>query len=205
MKLCQPGEKPKKHHSRKVTRSKYGNDRVIIYRDEEMHNKMVSEYLAQIGIDDVHTEEKLSQLAPQFGVIVLRTNIDSKSASASDVYHYHKKRWKIETHYNFVANVIRFCGLQQSDYYSMEGLSFLMITVGQVKNAFLNKIRSSKERYVRNLSIAEVIAKTGRVKISQHQDKQWYFSCTSKKKALLMKELGVDIGGDLRKLNISQL
>lgn len=205
MESCKPGEKPKKRYPRKITRSKYGGDRVIIYRDEEMHRKMVSEFWSQIGTDDVHTEEKLAQLGPEFGIIVLRTNKDSKTAPASVVYHDYKKRWKIETHYNFVANTVKFCGLRESDYYSMEGLSFLMITVGQIKNAIIKKIRSSKEHYVRTMSIAEIIAKSGRIKVSQHQDKQWYFSCASKKKTLLMKELGVDIGGDLRKLNISQL
>lgn len=202
---CKPGEKPKRHYPRKIKHSKYGDDRVIIYRDEEMHRKMVSEFWSQLGTDDTHTEEKLTQLGPEFGIIVLRTNRNSKAASAPDIYHRYKKRWKIETHYNFVSNAVRFCGLQESDYYSMEGLSFLMITVGQIKNAVLNKIRSSKERYVRTMSIAEVIAKAGRIKVSQHQDKEWHFSCASKKKTLLMKELGVNIGGDLRKLNISQL
>ena len=202
---CRPGTKLKKIYPRKITRSRFGNDRVIVFRDEDMHNKMVAEYLSQIGMDETHTEEKLSQLGPEFGVIVLRTNKSVEMASASVCYCDYKKRWTIETHYNFVKNAINFCGLQECDYYSMEGLSFLMITVGQVKTSFLKKLKSSKERYVRNMSIAEALAKAGRIKVSQHQDKQWYFSYASKKKMILMQELGVDIGGDSKKLNISQL
>ncbi len=126
-------EKIRKYYARKIKRSKFGDDRIIMYRDEDMHDKMVSEFREQIGKDDFHSEEKLQELGPQFGIIILRTNRDKKTKSPEAVYSDYKKRWKIETHYNFVENIVRFYGLKTDDYYVMLGPNFLILTVGQVK------------------------------------------------------------------------
>lgn len=201
---CRDGEKPKKHYSRKVKRSDYGGDRVIICRDEAMHKKMVDEYLSQIGSDDEHTSEKLEELAPGFGVIVLRTNLDKEQHSPSDVYCKYKKRWRLETHYNFVENIVRFCGLKTEDYYSMQGLSFLIQVVGQIKSDFMKKMKSSPSKYVSHLSVKECLVKAGHLKLSQHMDGKWRVSITTKKIAELMEQMGVDVKSDVQKLNLSQ-
>ncbi len=197
---CNPGEKPKKHHARKITTSSYGDDRLIIYRDEDMHNKLVSEFRSQIGIDAEHTEERLAELAPEFGIIVLRSNLDKKAFPASVVYKNYKSRWGIETHYNFVANTVKFCGLQTEDYCSMQGLSFLILTVGQIKSAVVEKMKSASS-YVSHLSIKECIIKASRSKLSQHIDKSWHVAVTTKKHADLLLEMGVNVEADIKKLN----
>ena len=202
---CPPGKKPKKYPRTKVKRSAYGDDRVIMFRDEDMHSKMVAEYRSQIGRDDEHTEEKLAKLGPEFGLIIMRTNLESDKADPSVVYCDYKKRWTIETHYNFVENTIKFCGLKTSNYSSMQGLSFLMITVGQIKSCFVKKMASSESQYVRTMSIKESLTKAACFKLVQNQDKVWRISMASKKKAELLQEMGVDVAGDIKKLNISQL
>ena len=202
---CPPGKKPKKYPRKQVTRSAYGNDRVIMFRDEDMHNKMVAEYRSQIGSDDEHTEEKLTKLGPAFGLIIMRTNLESDKADPSVVYCDYKKRWTIETHYNFVENTIKYSGLKTSNYCSMQGLSFLMITVGQIKSYFVKKMASSKSQYVRTMSIKESLTKAACFKLVQNQDKVWRISMASRKKTELLQEMGVDVAGDIKKLNISQL
>ena len=137
---CKPGEKLKKYPYTQIKRSAYGDDRVIMYRDEDMHSRMAAEYRSQIGSDDVHTEEKLAKLGPEFGLIIMRTNLGKEKADPSVVYGDYKKRWTIETHHNFVENTIKFCGLKTSDDCTMQGLSFLMITVGQIKAMFVNRM-----------------------------------------------------------------
>ena len=198
------GEKPKKHYSRKVKRSAYGGDRVIIFRDEDMHEKMVREFLSQIGSDDAHTEEKLAELGPGFGVIVLRTNLaKGKAKSPSEIYCKYKKRWKIETHYNYVENIVKFCGLKTEDYYSMQGLSFLIQIVGQIKSEYMKRLRSSASSYVKHLSIKESLVKASHLKLSQHKDRKWHISVTTKKIVELMSHMGVSIEDDIKKLNSS--
>ena len=193
-------EKPKKHYPRKIQRSTFGSDRLILYRDEDMHAKMVSEFRQQIGMDDQHTEERLAELGPTFGIIVLRTNLKGKQVTPGEVYHHYKKRWKVETHYNFVANTIKFCGLQTEDYCSMQGLSFLILTVGQIKKAVQNKMKSASN-YVSHLSLKECIVKAAHLKLAQHIDKTWHIAITTKRHADMMAEMGVNMSEDIKKLN----
>ena len=196
--------KPKKHYTRKITRSEFGSDRVIMFRDEEMHDKMAAEFLEQIGIDDFHSEENFNKLSPYFGIIVLRTNLSKKEVPAQTVYENYKQRWKLETHYNFVENIIRFYGLKTDDYYVMQGLSFIILVVGQIKAGFKNKQKASTSKYVNHLSTKECLVKAARLKLSQHQDKKWYLPVTTQKTVELITEMGVDMASDLKRLNVSQ-
>ena len=84
--------KPKKHYAQKIKRFAYGDDRVVMYRDEDMHDKMIAEFRQQIGSDDEHTEERLAKLGPGFGIIVIRTNLEKAYYSPKDVYENYKKR-----------------------------------------------------------------------------------------------------------------
>ena len=82
----------------------------------------------------------------------------------------------------------------------MQGLAFLTTTFGQIKSAFVKKMRASSP-YVKNMSIRECLAKAGRLKLSQHKDKKWYVAVTVKKTAEMVQEMGVDIAEDVRRLN----
>ena len=138
-----------------------------------------------------------------FGVIVLRLNL-SKETTASVAYCNYKKRWSIETHYNFVENIIRFYGLKTSDYYTMQGLSFIILVVGQIKSSFKKKQKSSSSNYVRHLSIKECLIKAARMKVSQHINKKWHFAASTQRTLELLKEMGVNITNDLTRLNSFQ-
>ena len=54
------------------------------------------------------------------------------------------------------------------------------------------------------MSIKDSLTKAA-CKLVQNQDKVWRISMASKKKAELLQEMGVDVAGDIKKLNISQL
>ena len=193
-------EKPRKFYTRKIKRSDFPDDVVIMYRDSDMHDKMVAEFESQIGMDAEHTEERLAHLAPRFGIILLRSNFTKQAGVEKDTYHGYKKRWGIETHYNFVENTIHFCGLHESDYIAMQGLSFLTTTFGQVKSAFVRQQRSASP-YTSHLSIKECLAKAGRTKVALHKDKKWHVSMTVKTIAEMLEDMGVNIAQDLEKLN----
>lgn len=193
-------EKPRKYYTRKIKRSDFPDDLVIMFRDSDMHDKMVAEFESQIGMDAEHTEERLAQLAPGFGIILLRCNFTKQTGVEKESYCRYKKRWSIETHYNFVENTIHFCGLHESDYIAMQGLSFLTTTFGQVKSAFIRQLRSASP-YASRLSIKECMAKAGRTKLALHKDKKWHVSMTVKKNAEMLEDMGVKIAQDIEKLN----
>ena len=71
------GEKPNKAYAHKVKRSDYPDNLVIMYRDSIMHDKMIAKFESQISSDEGHTRERLAELRPGSGVIVLRTNYAS--------------------------------------------------------------------------------------------------------------------------------
>ena len=195
------GQKPKKYYPQYNQKSEWGDDRVIMYRDKVMHDRLVYDYRIQIGRDKNHTEEDFAKKEPGFGVIVLRTNWPKEKADAKQVYLWYKRRWTIETHYNFVANIVKYDGLQTQDYYSMQGLGFLILIVGQIKADYLKKLRNGEGAYVRNMSIKESLVKAGFVKIAMHQDKRWYVSIMNAKVLDLLTTMGVSIESDIEKMN----
>ena len=194
-------QKPKKHYPRKQSESLYSEDRLIMYRDVLMHDALVNEFREQIGSDSEHTEERLLKLEPTFGLIILRTNLEKNTYSPSVVYGNYKKRWTIETHYNFVENTIKFTGLQTENYSVMQGLAFLMIPVGQIKASFVRKLRESSSSYVSNMSIHEALVKARYFKLSQRQDNTWHTTTATKKQMELLVNMGVDIAADIKKFN----
>ena len=113
---------------------------MVMYRNETMHQKLKEEYLSQIGQDSAHTEDNYKELEPTFGVIVLRSN---KDVAPEQHYCTYKKRWKIETHYHHVRNGADSNDLQMEDYYSMQGISFVLLIEGMIYRRFMNKIKSA--------------------------------------------------------------
>lgn len=198
---CKNGETPKKHYPQYNKKSKWGKDRVIVYRDQVMHDKLAYDYRTQIGITSRHTEEEYQRLEPYFGVIVLRVDRSKDVLTAKDVYLSYKKRWTIETHYNFVSNIVKFDGLQIQDYYAMQGLSFLILLVGQIKKSYADVLKSSSNKYVKNLALQESIVKGQYVKIAKHMDNMWYVCGQNDKAIELLNEMGVDIDEDMKNLN----
>lgn len=113
--------------------------RVIMYKDLTRQALEQDDYRSRIGISPNHTEKKYEQLKDGFGVIILQTNLDT---DAEEIYQRYKKRWKIETFYNFLKNEIEFDTTNQQDYYKIQGLSFIMQIVGMINREFILKIRN---------------------------------------------------------------
>ena len=160
---------------------------------------MIKEYREKIGIEDGYTEEGLQADQDSFGVFVLRT--DQKDVTAEDTFLKYKRRWTIETNYNFLKNSLDFKGVKTQNYYVMQGLSFISVVVGQVHAAYKKKKESSSSSYVHNLSIKESLIKAAHVKTTQHQDKHWYISINKSKSMELMSEMGLSVEEEMQKLN----
>jgi len=198
---CSENEKPGLIPEGKLRRSQFPQDRVIMFRDSEMHERMIQEYREQIGSDEEHTQENLAQAEPQFGVIVLRTNCTKAEQSASDVYQRYKKRWETGTHYSFVESTIQYCGLRLQDYFAMQGLGFFTVVFGQMRSEYMNSLQKA-ERITGHLSIRESLSRAGSVKVCQHQDGTWHANVTEKKTAEMLSAMNVKLGEDLKKLNL---
>ena len=166
-----------------------------------MHDKLVYDYRSQIGIDSKHTEDEFRRLEPFFGDIVLRVYKPKEIMTAEDVYLTYKKRWTLETHYSFVSNVVMFDGLQTQDYYTMQGLSFLILLIGQIKKSYSDRLSSSASKRIKNMSLRESIAKAQSIKIAKHLDNRWHVCVMNDNAVELLHEMGVNIEEDMQKLN----
>lgn len=195
----QEGRKPKKKYPPRIERSNYGNDRVILYRDEQMHDKLAAEYRSNIGYDRVHTQEEYEKLEPMFGVIVLRLNDPEITAEAA--YLKYKKRWRIETFYNHIRNDVDFNATHIENYYTQQGIAFIMVIESLIYSRFINAIKDSKVPYIHGMSVREALLKAGKLKVSLERDGHWHANQIKGKHITLFTEFGADINSLVQKLN----
>ena len=193
------GEKPtKKFYPRKIAKSNYGTDRIIVFKDGLMHDKLAFDYKKSIG-DGTHTEEEYEKLEPQFGVIVLRTN-DPKT-TAYEVYVEYKERWSIETFYNYIRNGLDLNGLHTQDYSVQQGIGFLTVVEAQIYSEVLKKIQDSKDPYINTMSVEQLIRIAGRWKLTQYTDDTWHQNRMKGKVDDLFTYFGVDAKKTIAELN----
>lgn len=100
-----------------------------------------------------------------------------------------------------MSNVVKFDGLHTQDYYTMQGLGFMILLVGQIKKSYTDKLRASSVKSVRNLSLQESIVQAKYVKIAKHMDDKWHVCVMSDSAIELMHEMDVNIEEDIKKLN----
>ena len=106
------------------------NKRVCVFRDKNQNTLDRADYLKNLeGGKKGFSKENFDKIKEYFGMIVLETNL---KISAEEVYSYYKRRWKIGTFYNFFKNKINFESLSESDYYQLQGLSFVMLITGLI-------------------------------------------------------------------------
>lgn len=105
--------------------------RHFAFRDQAMAAKEENDFIQKMHKGDPRfTEEKLLENKPFFGVFVLETN--DLTLSAEDVFKIYKKRWSIETYYNYVKNDFGFEAICQQDYFCMQGLSFIVLVASLI-------------------------------------------------------------------------
>ena len=117
-----------------------GGDRVIVFRDVEENERCRYNYQRCIDLGRAgYTAEGLAAQAENFGVYVLRT---SSSLGAPEVFDAYRRRWGIETLFQYVKNVGGFTNLQVEDYYKEQGMAFVMLVCGRIHARVVAAVRS---------------------------------------------------------------
>lgn len=196
---AKPGEKPKKVYPQKLTKSDFGTDRLLIFQDCQMHDKLTAEYRSKIGSDSSYTEEELERLEKTFGVILLRTNDQEKTPE--QCYLSYKKRWRIETNYNYVRNGVDFNALHSSDYYVTQGISFVLMVEGLIYSSFLSKIQTSSNKKLRAMSVNECLVNAARLKLTKLQNGDWAVCSILSRQKEIFTAFDIDIEKQLSEFN----
>ena len=76
------------------------------------------------------TEKGLLESESDFGLFLLETSNMEKTPR--ELFSDYKSRWKIETFYNYVDNIVDFNALYQQDYCRTQGLSFIIQVAGMI-------------------------------------------------------------------------
>lgn len=181
---------------KKVTSIEYKENRidektkVIVYRDLTQNAKDKADYLKNIEINpSKYTKEKYDEVKDFFGVIVLQTNLD---ITAKEIYIYYKKRWKIETFFNYFKNRVDINALGLSDYYTTQGMCFIMLIVGLIYEELKLAVKD-----INGKSINDCLLEAKFIKINK-KGNNWSVSNAKKDLQELMSKLNVDLLNPLR-------
>ena len=104
-----------------------------------------------------YDEEGLVKSESYFGLFLLETN--NYNLSAQEVFCHYKERWTIETYYNYIRNDVDFNALYQQDYFSMQGLGFIVSITGMIYHDIKDVADRSK------LRVKDIICEMSKLKM----------------------------------------
>ena len=121
----------KKHTRVEFTSIKIGDtEYVYVFRDINENEKCRFNYQHSMALGKSgYTQEGFDQSKDVFGVYVLQSNA---AKSAEEIFASYKKRWGIETFYQYLKNKGDFNDLMIQDYYREQGFAFIMLITGQI-------------------------------------------------------------------------
>ena len=167
--------------------SESSGTRVIYYRNMKQAMEQKNSYLKCIKNKvEGYTDEGLEKAEMSFGVIVLET---THSGQPEDIYSLYKRRWRIETFYDYLKHQMDFNALGVQDWAKLQGLSFMMMLASLIRGACQLKVKEKKL----NMNMPEVQAIASSVKLIRRSDK-WFIEVASKKERELFKSLEVELG-----------
>ena len=149
-----------------------------------------ADYYSKID-DKTYTLELYEKYKEFYGTIVLRTNLDK---SAEEVYGLYKRRWLIETFYDYYKNRLDVNALHLPDYYQSQGLSFIMLVTSLIHHDFLIKTKATKK------SVTDLLLDARFIKIHKKQG-NWALENTSSRHYDLFSSLGISLEKEIKEFN----
>jgi hypothetical protein len=124
------------HRNRRASAIEYrehdrGTARVVLFRDLNKAALEQSGYLSKLeqGAKG-YTQAGFDAAKDVMGIIVLQTN--RFDLSAPELYEVYKRRWSIETFFDYLKNVAGFTSFGVQDYCKVQGLAFMMLVTALV-------------------------------------------------------------------------
>ena len=122
------------------------------------------------------TEKGLLESESDFGLFLLETSNMEKTPR--ELFSDYKSRWKIETFYNYVDNIVDFNALYQQDYCRTQGLSFIIQVAGMI--------------YHENLSVKSAMKSLKGIMLSK-ENTTWKIKNAVKPKRSIAEALSIDL------------
>ncbi|MCR5089123.1 MAG: hypothetical protein K6C08_06395 [Oscillospiraceae bacterium] len=168
------------YFSKKISSTEY----IYVFRDIDENEKCRFNYLHNMELGKSgYTQEKFDQYKESFGVYVLQSNA---AMSAEEIFGCYKRRWGIETLYQYLKNKGDFNNLMLQDYYKEQGFSFMMLVTGQIHQKMIEAVRSLEDN---TISIHDVMLMARCMKMERRGD-TWTLKNTRKKELAILKRIG---------------
>lgn len=160
---------------------RYQGRRVLVCRDTQESILEQENYVRHMELGEKnYTEENFMALKDYMGVTVLQTSLEDRSAK--EVFELYKKRWQIETYYNYFKNKAGYESLYIQDYYKMQGLSFIMLVAGLIHREMENAVKTIKGK-----TVSDCLLEARMVKINKRYDKWVVCNCKKNRQQLFKK------------------
>ena len=162
-----------------------GNIRYFAFLDVTRQDAERRTYMEKLrnGVKG-YSQEGLESNEKDFGLFLLETN--DISLTPEQIFTGYKKRWKIETFYDYIDNSIDFNALYQQDYCRTEGVGFIVHVAGMI----YHDLRSELKKY--NYSVREVMdALSGLKAVKEHS--KWAIRNNNKARQTIADKIGFEI------------
>jgi len=148
---------------------------IYVFRDIDENEKCRYNYLHCIELGrNGYTQEQFEASKEFFGVYVLRSN---SGRSPEEIFTCYKRRWGIETFYQYVANIGDYNDLMMQDYYREQGLAFIMLVAGQIHQKIIEAV---KRLGCSAISSRDILLMARRMKLERRGD-FWLLKNTRRK------------------------
>ncbi len=151
------------HKNKKIDTVEYkekiiNNKKVIYYKNITEAEKLSTLYLTNLeSKKEGYTEEKYQEQKDDFGVIILKSNLDK---TPKELYELYKSRWSIETYYDRLKNGIHFEALNLDDYSTIQGLCFVLMIASRIDakiSQAANKVKLTRKELIQLMSYLKLV------------------------------------------------
>ena len=161
-------------------------DYVYVFRDIDENEKCRFNYQHSMELGKSgYTQDGFEKNKEYFGVYVLQSN---GGLTPEGVFTGYKKRWGIETFYQYIKNQGDFNGLMFQDYYKEQGFSFIMLIAGQIHQKMIAAVKSLDDN---TISIRDVLLMARCMKMEKRGN-IWTLKNTRKKDLDILSKIGFE-------------
>lgn len=158
-------------------------DKVYVFRDVDENEKCRYNYQHCIELGKTgYTPEGLKEAEDYFGVYVIQTSSKKKGET---IFSEYKRRWGIETFYQFVKNRADFNNLMLQDYYKEQGFAFIMLVAGQIHQQVINAVKKLDDN---TMSVSDVLLMARFMKL-ELRGSAWTLKNTRKRDLQILKKM----------------
>lgn len=161
-------------------------DYIYVFRDIDENEKYRFNYQHSIGLGKSgYTSEGFEKNKEYFGVYVLQSN---SAMTPEYIFSGYKKRWGIETFYQYLKNRGDFNDFMFQDYYKEQGFSFIMLIAGQIHQKMIEAVKLLHDN---TISIRDILLMARCMKMEKRGN-IWNLKNTRKRDLEILAKLGFE-------------